>query len=131
MKNWTKRRRAKEQERAQAPPSGRRTRGRLGAIRTDGRTGSATSSRKATPCEPEAEAVGLGAAPALGFHTATITATVPEMLTAVIQRAAAMQNDLELLEQIRREGSALYTELQSVKARLRSAEQTPEGRPGT
>lgn len=70
MKNRTKRRRAKEQERAQAPPSGRRTRGRLGAIKTDGRTGSATSSRKAASCEPEAEAVGLGAAPALGFHTA-------------------------------------------------------------
>lgn len=74
MKNRTKRRRAKEQERAQAPPSGRRTGGRLGAIRTDGRTGSATSSRKAAPCEPEAEAVGLGAALALGFYTATITA---------------------------------------------------------
>lgn len=80
----------------------------------------------------EAEAVGVGATQALGFHTAAVTtATVPGTLTAIIQRAAAMQNDLEVLEHIREKGSALHTELQSVKAWLRSAEETPKDHPGT
>lgn len=38
-----------------------------------------------------------------------------------------MQKDLGVLDQIRREGSALYAELQTVKARLRLAEQSCEG----
>lgn len=72
----------------------------------------------------DVEAIRALAAQALGFHTAAIAAKVTGTLTAIIHKVSAMQNDLDVLHQIVQEGSALYTDLQSVKAWLRSTEHT-------
>lgn len=69
----------------------------------------------------DADAIGACAAQALGFHAAAVAADVPERLTAIIQRVAAMLRHLGALEQVQREAAALHADLQSIKAQLAAA----------
>lgn len=63
--------------------------------------------------------IQLCAAQALGFHTAGVARKIPEALSTIIQKLSAMQNNIDVLDEIRRDVSALYNELKSIKAQLR------------
>lgn len=64
--------------------------------------------------------IQLCAAQALGFHTASVASKSPEALSTIIQKLSAMQDNIDVLDEIRREVSALYNELKSIQAHLRS-----------
>lgn len=74
----------------------------------------------------DVEEIQLCAAQALGFHTASVAVKIPEALTAIIQKVSAIQANLGLLDEIRTEMSALYSELRSTKAQLRSKEESAD-----
>lgn len=77
----------------------------------------------------DVEEIQLCAAQALGFHTASVASKIPEALTAIIQKVSAMQANIGLLDEIRREMSARYNELRSIKAQLRSKEASADSLP--
>lgn len=66
------------------------------------------------------EEIQLCAAQALGFHTASVASKIPEALSTIIQKLSAMQSNIDVVDEIRREVSALYNELKRVQAQLRS-----------
>lgn len=71
----------------------------------------------------DVEEIQLSAAQTLGFHTAGVDGKIPDALTAIIQKGSAMQANIGLLDEVRREMSALYNELRSSKAQLRFKEE--------
>lgn len=77
----------------------------------------------------DVEEIQLCAAQALGFHTAGVASKIPEALTAIIQKVSAMQANIGLLDEIRGEMSALYNERRSIKAQLRSKEESADSLP--
>lgn len=63
--------------------------------------------------------IQLCAAQALGFHIASVASKIPEALSTIIQKLSALENNIAVLDEIRREVSALYNELKSIQAQLR------------
>lgn len=62
--------------------------------------------------------IQLCAAQALGFHTASVASKIPEALSTIIQKLSAMQNNISVLDDIRREVCALHIDLKGIRAQL-------------
>lgn len=63
--------------------------------------------------------IQLCTAQVLGFHTANVASKFREALSTIIQKLSALQHNFNVLDEIKRDVSALYNELKSIQAQLR------------
>lgn len=70
--------------------------------------------------------IQLCAAQALGFHTASVASKIPEALSTIIHKLSAMQNNISVLDDIRRDVCALHNQLKSIRARVGLKEESAD-----